>query len=167
MWGSKLVRSEHATSESDSQVPDASAWPSLSPVGSMTMLGSSLKDEDILPESPVLEPCDLISSYLPETHTQASSAVDAWCSTMVLLPKIKGLCTWLVHHWLMPGTVQAEEATVQEILPEDTADIQGTCSRMPHLQEWIPIVRCMGNLTKDIAPERTLQLIRDHLCCCS
>ena len=41
-------------------------WPSLSPVGSMTMLGSGLKDEELLPGSPDARPPDLIPSYLPE-----------------------------------------------------------------------------------------------------
>ena len=60
------------------QVSMASAWPSLSPVGSMTMLGSSLKDEEILPESPNAMPRDLIPSYLPGTDNQASSMVNLW-----------------------------------------------------------------------------------------
>lgn len=59
------------------QVPLANAWPSLSPVGSMTMLGSDLKDEEILPESPAAEPHDLIPSYLPGNDTQASTAPHA------------------------------------------------------------------------------------------
>lgn len=59
------------------QVPLVNAWPSLSPVGSMTMLGSDLKDEEILPESPAAEPHDLIPSYLPGNDTQASTAPHA------------------------------------------------------------------------------------------
>ncbi len=71
------------------QVP-ANAWPSLSPVGSMTMLGSSLKDEEILPESPNAMPRDLIPSYLPATDTQACSTADAQCPVTLPLRAIPG-----------------------------------------------------------------------------
>ena len=62
----------------------ASAWPSLSPVGSMTMLGSSLKDDEILPGSPVTKLTDLIPSYLPRSEQQASTLQDAFASSHVV-----------------------------------------------------------------------------------
>lgn len=61
------------------QEPVANAWPSLSPVGSMTMLGSSLKDDEILPGSPVTKLTDLIPSYLPSSEQQARAPPRCFC----------------------------------------------------------------------------------------
>ena len=61
------------------QEPVVNAWPSLSPVGSMTMLGSSLKDDEILPGSPVTKLTDLIPSYLPSSEQQASAPPRCFC----------------------------------------------------------------------------------------
>ena len=114
----------------------------------MTMLGSDLKDEDILPESPAAEPHDLIPSYLPVIDTQASTAPDA-ChpSTSSAVLDVRHLAFLVQHVTLTPAhlmhgkvqdfgrveptladactQIQVEDEAVDKRVPEETADLHG------------------------------------------
>ena len=105
----------------------ANAWPSLSPVGSMTMLGSSLKDDEILPGSPVTKLTDLIPSYLPRSEQQASTLQDAFTSSHVGQRTSLGIqitCRWTESSHAPDAWLQIEKSP-EAALPEEAEDLHG------------------------------------------
>ena len=112
----------------------------------MTMLGSSLKDDEILPGSPVTKLTDLIPSYLPRSERQASTLQDAFASSNV--GQRTSLCfalRWTVSSRALDAWLQVEKSP-GVALPEEAEDLHGeyltldTCAEMQGLS-WL---NCSG-----------------------
>ena len=86
------------------------------------MLGSSLKDDEILPESPDANPRDLIPSYLPGTHSQASFT--AMRGAHDRLSHALQACNPTSQR-IMCAYLQVEETDLGSLFHEDTAAIHG------------------------------------------
>ena len=107
-----LMKRTRVTSDS-LQMTVVNNWPSLSPVGSMTMLGSGLKDEELLPESPDARPLDLIPSYLPEGSSQVHMRFDVCLFTYSPTPALTCSDALL---WILPGCSTSASSARLELM---------------------------------------------------